>query len=53
MSEDEIKAALSICVEECGDMTSNWVEIKLMWNDEVIDRVDCLRSLCSIAYDND
>ncbi len=53
MSEDEIKAALSITVEECGNMTSNWVEIKLRWNNEVIDSVECLTSLCAIAYDND
>jgi hypothetical protein len=36
MSEEEIKAALSIEVRECGNMCSDWIEIDLMWNDEVI-----------------
>ena len=36
MNEDDIKAALSINIEECGNMTSTWKEAQLKWNDEVI-----------------
>lgn len=36
MSEEEIKAALSIETEYMSDMCSSWVEVRLLWNDEVI-----------------
>lgn len=36
MSEDEIKAALSIEIEQRFDMCSGWIEVNLLWNGEVI-----------------
>ena len=36
MSEEEIKSALSIEIESGGDMCTDWIEIKLLWNGEVI-----------------
>lgn len=36
MSEDEIKAALSVDIELKADMCSEWIEVSLMWHGEVI-----------------
>ena len=36
MSEEEIIAALSIEIEECGNMCSDWIEIRLLWKGKVI-----------------
>ena len=39
MSEEEIKAALSLKRESCGNFGSCWTEVHLMWMDEIISTI--------------